>query len=57
MEKQLQSIILQTQHKVGEHTEEQLRQRQGRDAHLEREGVGVLPSEEKRSQEAVKSSI
>ena len=33
------------------------RQKQGRDAHLERKGVGVLPSEEECSKEAVKTFI
>ena len=42
----VQSILSETaQQQTGERTEEQLRQRQGRDAHLEREGVGVLPRE------------
>ena len=45
---------------MGEHTEKQfvcLRQKQGRDAHPESKGVGVLPNEEERSKEVVKSFI
>ena len=42
------------QQQVGEHTEKQLRQKEGRDAHPERKGVGVLPNEEERSEEAVR---
>ena len=44
----------------GEHTEKQfsyLRQRQGRDTHVERKGVGVPLNEEGLSKEAVKSFI
>lgn len=44
---------------VGEHTKKQfvqLRQKEGRDAHLERKGVGVL-SEEECSNEVVESFI
>ena len=41
----VQSILSETAQQMGERTEEQLRQRQGRDAHLERKGVGVLPRE------------
>ena len=38
--------------RMGEHTEKQsvyLRQKQGRDTHLERKGTGVLSNEEERS--------
>ena len=44
---------------MGEHTKKQfvqLRQKEGRDAHLERKGVGVL-SEEECSNEVVESFI
>ena len=53
-------IIRDTAQQVGEHTGKQfvqLRQKQGRDAHPERKGVGVLPNKEERSKEAVKSLI
>ena len=43
---------------MGEHTEKQfvyLRQKQDRDTHPERKGVAVLPNEEERSKEEVKS--
>ena len=45
---------------MGEHTEKQLvylRQKQGRNTHPERKGVGVLPNEEKYGEEVVKSFI
>ena len=43
---------------MGEHTEKvYLRQKQGRDTHLERKGVGILPNEEELGKEAVKSFI
>lgn len=45
---------------MGEHTEKQfayLRQRQGRDTHVERKGAGVPLNEEGLSKEAVKSFI
>ena len=47
-------IIRDIAQQVGEHKEKLLRQKRGRDAHPERKGAGVLPSEE-RSKEAVKS--
>ena len=45
---------------MGEHTEKQfvyLRQKQGRNTHPERKGVGILSNEEKCSKEVVKSFI
>ena len=45
------------QQQVGEHTEKQFAQKQGRDAHPERKGVGILPNEEECSKGAVKSFI
>ena len=45
---------------MGEHTEKQLvqlRQKQGRDGHPERKGVGIPPNKEEPSKEAVKSLI
>ena len=48
------------QQQVGEHTEKQfvqVRQKQGRDAYLERKGVGVPSSEEEHSKETVNSFI
>ena len=45
---------------MGDHTEKQLaclRQRQGRDTHVERKGVGVPLKEEELSKEAVISFI
>ena len=53
-------IIRDIAQRVGEDLEKwfvYLRQKQGRDAHLERKGVGVLPSEEECSKEAVKTFI
>ena len=47
-------IVRDIAQQVGEHKEKLLRQKRGRDAHPERKGAGVLPSEE-RSKEAVKS--
>ena len=41
--------IKDTAQQVGEHTEKQfvyLKQKQGRDTHQERKGVGILPNEE-----------
>ena len=40
---------------VGEHTEKQLRQEQGRNTHPKRKGVGIPPKEDEGSKEAVKS--
>ena len=39
-------IIRDTAQQVGEHTEKLFKTEQGRDTHLERKGVGILPSEE-----------
>ena len=53
-------IIRDTAQHVGEHTEKQfvyLRQKQGRNTHPERKGVGILSNEEKCSKEVVKSFI
>ena len=53
-------IIRDTAQQVGEHTEKQLvqlRQKQGRDGHPERKGVGIPPNKEEPSKEAVKSLI
>ena len=53
-------IVRDIAQQVGEHRETlfvYLRQKQGRDTHLERKGVGVLPNEEERNNEAVKSFI
>ena len=51
-------IIIDTAQHVGEHTEKKLiylRQKQGRDTHLKRKVVGILPNEEQHYKEAIKS--
>ena len=53
-------IIRDTAQQMGEHTEKwfiYLRQKEGRDAHPERKGVGILLNEEECSKEAVKTFI
>ena len=49
-------FIIRDTAQVGEHTEKQLRQKQDRDAHPERKGMG-LPANEESSKEAIKSFI
>ena len=49
-------FIIRDTAQVGEHTEKQfiyLRQKQGRDTHLKRKGVGVLPNEEECTREVI----
>ena len=53
-------FIIRDTAQMGDHTEKQLaclRQRQGRDTHVERKGAGVPLKEEELSKEAVISSI